>query len=273
MNKKEIIVQNERKLHMLLQDFGFSFVDVNKMLRNKDVKVNGKHQKENILLQTGDIVSFYFSDDMLEKKYQTIFESNNVIVIYKSAGIETEGEKGLESVLKAIAVHRLDRNTEGLMIFAKNQSVAKILEQAFKNHKVHKFYVAEVVGKFETDKTYNAFLLKDSENSSVKIFDKKVSNAVPISTKIKTIKAGQESSVVQVELLTGKTHQIRAHLAFLGHSILGDGKYGKNEINKKFKQNRQKLACFCLKFDFLGISELSFKEFKKSPSCFEVDKI
>ena len=88
---------------------------------------------------------------------------------------------------------------------------------------------------------------------------------------MKTLKAGAESSLLEVELLTGKTHQIRAHLAFLGHPIIGDGKYGKNENNKKFNANRQKLACFRLKFDFLGIKELDFQEFVKFPKWYMCD--
>lgn len=265
MIKKELIVENERKLHNLLQDYGFSFADVNKMLRNKDVRVDGKVVKENVTLETKSVVTFYYTPDMLEKKCEKVFDCADAVVIYKSAGIETEGEKGLEDVLGGIAVHRLDRNTEGLMVFAKNEQSAENLKKAFKDRKVHKYYLAEVVGHFEVNQVFEAYLVKNSENSSVKIFEKPTKDAVKIATEIKTLKAGKESSVVQVNLLTGKTHQIRAHLAYLGHAIIGDGKYGKNEINKKFKQNRQKLACFKLKFENVGVGELNGKEFEKYP--------
>ena len=121
MLKKEIIVEKDKKVSVVLQDFGFSYADVNKILRNKDVKINGKAEKENVMVYQGDVLTFFYTQDMLDKKYDIIFEDNDVCVIYKYAGIEVEGEKGLESVLKnAIAVHRLDRNTEGLMVFAKN---------------------------------------------------------------------------------------------------------------------------------------------------------
>ncbi len=272
MNKKEIIVEKKKKLVTFLQDYGFSFADVNKMLRNKDVKVNDSAVRENVWLESGDKVVFYYSSNMLEKKFEKIFEDDEVLVVYKYAGIETTGEKGSEEVLQAIAVHRLDRNTEGLMVFAKNEKSAEILKSAFKNHKVHKFYLAEVVGCFQTDKIYNAFLVKDSTNAHVRVSEKKEKGAVQISTKVKTLKAGTETTLVEVELLTGRTHQIRAHLAYLGHSIVGDGKYGKNEINKKFKENRQKLACFCLKFDFLGIKNLDFQEFVKYPKWANIKK-
>ena len=267
MIKKEIIVEKRQKTVNFLQDYGFSFADVNKMLRNKDVKINGKASKENVVLEVGDEVVFFYSPDMLDKKVDIVFENDDVYIIYKSAGIESDGEKGVEKVLKgAIAVHRLDRNTEGLMVFAKNAVAEQKLLKAFKDRTVHKFYLAEVVGLFDVkDKVFKAYLTKDSENSSVKIFQNKVKDSVEISTLVNTLKAGKESSLVEVELLTGRTHQIRAHLAYLGHAIIGDGKYGKNEDNKKFKQSRQKLACYKLKFEKVGIAGLDGKEFVKNP--------
>lgn len=263
MIKKEIILEKDKKISVFLQDFGFTYADVNKILRNKDLKVNGVVQKTDVELNKGDSVCFYFSENMLEKRFERIFEDENVVVIYKFSGIESEGM--LESVLKATAVHRLDRNTEGLMVYAKTEFAKEKLDSAFKDKKVHKFYLAEVVGKADFDKTYKAYLIKDSEKSKVKIFDKKMPNSEEILTKIKTISAKEESSLLEIELLTGKTHQIRAHLAFLGHPIIGDGKYGKNEDNKRFKQFKQRLCCFKLKFDFVGIDSLNFKEFQKYP--------
>lgn len=271
MNKKEIIVNNSKKIINLLQDYGFSFADANKMLRNKDVRVDGKVEKENVVVAEGQKIVFFYSDEMLQKKYEILLETDDVVVLYKYAGIETDGERGLENSLGLIAVHRLDRNTEGLMVFAKNKNSEEKLLKAFKEMKVHKFYLAEVVGKIDTDwKLFEAFLTKDSEKSLVSINKKRVPNSFLIKTKVKTIKSGNETSVVKVELLTGKTHQIRAHLAFLGHPIVGDGKYGREEDNKKFKQSRQKLACVSLKFDFVGIDSLNFKCFEKNPNWYKL---
>lgn len=265
MIKKEVIVEKNKKLTDFLQNFGFSYADVQKMLRSKDVRVDGKIERENVLLSSGQNVTFYYAQEMLQKRFRCVFESENVLIGFKSAGIETAGENGLEKALDVIAVHRLDRNTEGLVVFAKNEMAQKALETAFKQNRVHKFYLAEVVGKFEMkNKVEIAYLLKDSDKSEVKIFKDKVKGAVEIKTKFNTLKVGQ-TSLVEIELLTGKTHQIRAHLAFLGHAIVGDGKYGKNENNKKFQQKRQKLCCFRLKFDFIGLEELNFKTFESLP--------
>ena len=136
MIKKEEIVEKSKKLVTFLQDFGFTFADCNKMLRNKDVKVNGKAQKENVVLSVGDSVVFYYSEDMLEKKYEKVFESEDAVIVYKSAGIESVGQ--IEESLKAVAVHRLDRNTEGLLVYAKTEKCEKNLKKAFKNGKIHK---------------------------------------------------------------------------------------------------------------------------------------
>ncbi len=251
MIKKEEIVDKSKKLITFLQDFGFTFADCNKMLRNKDVRVNGKIQKENANLNAGDSVVFYYSEDMLEKKYEKIFENDDVVIVYKSAGIESVGQ--IEESLKARAMHRLDRNTEGLLVYAKSEKSEKNLKKAFKNGKIHKFYLAEVIGEFDVDRIFEGYLVKDAQNSFVQIFDKKMPNSVKIVTKIKTIYSKKETSLLEIELLTGKTHQIRAHLAHLGHAIVGDGKYGKNADNKKFGFSRQKLASYKMKFDDVEI--------------------
>lgn len=272
MIKKEIIVEKDKKIIEILQDYGFSYSAATKILRNKDVRLNGKAIKENLTACAGDDMIFFYSEKMIEKKFEILFEDDDVYIVYKNAGIESAGEMGLEKILpNAIAVHRLDRNTEGVMVYAKNDDAAQKLKSAFKNHKVNKFYVAEVVGEFDVNQTFEAYLLKDAQKAKVEIFDKKKSGAVKIQTKIETIKSGRESSLLKIELLTGKTHQIRAHLAFLGHPIIGDGKYGKNADNKKFGEKWQKLACFLIKFDEIGIKSLNFKQFKKLPAWLKVD--
>lgn len=269
MNKKEIIVNKNQKIFNLLQDFGFIYSDVNKILRAKDVKINGKAVKDNVFVDVGDVVTVFYTNEMLEKKYEKIYEDDFVLIVYKNQGIETDGELGLSKILGVKAVHRLDRNTEGLVVFAKNAESEKKLLDAFKKRLVHKFYVAEVVGEFDVKNTeFDAYLVKDNEKSFVKIYKNYAPNSVLIKTCVDTIKSGKQSSLLKVELLTGKTHQIRAHLAFLGHPIIGDGKYGRETDNKKFNQSKQQLACFCLKFDEIGIKSLDNKTFVKKPKWY-----
>lgn len=260
MFKKEILVDKAKKLLETLSDNGFSYSLANKILRNKDVRVNGKVCKENVKLDVGDKITVFYKEEI--KKFDVVFESENVLIINKYANFSVDD---VEKETGAILVHRLDRNTEGLMILAKTLDAKQKLESAFKNHKVRKFYLCEVVGLFQTDLLFTAYLVKDAEKSFVKIYDKMVKGAVKIETHIKTLKAGRESSVLSVEIISGKTHQIRAHLAHLGHAIIGDGKYGRREDYQKFKEKHQKLFAYSLEFQEVGIAEIDNKTFKIFP--------
>ena len=261
MNKKDIVVDKSKKLLEIITDAGFSYSRANKMLRNKDVRLNGKVCKENVKVELGNVVTIFFKDEA--KKYEIVFENLDCLIINKFSNTEVNEE--FSKTLGVFLVHRLDRNTEGLLVLAKNENAKIKLENAFKNHLVRKFYLAEVVGRMEVDKMFSAYLIKDSEKSIVKIYPNKVKNSVLIQTKIKTLKANDESSLLEVEIISGKTHQIRAHLAFLGHAIIGDGKYGKREDLKKFKLSKQCLFAYKLIFGQVGLQDLDGKEFKILP--------
>ena len=250
MQKITVKIEKNIKIKDFLLNYGFSNSQANKIIKNKDVKIDGKRLQENENLLTGQSIVI-FCEELPGPKFKIIYEDENVVVVSKSQNIEVQGKNSLEELIPGtIAVHRLDRNTSGLLIMAKNLQAEKSLKEAFKNQTVEKLYVCEVYGKPQfRGKTYEAFLLKDAMRSQVKVFSNYVQNAVKIKTAFKTIKIGEETSLVVAKLFTGKTHQIRAHLAFLGYPIIGDGKYGNNQINKKFKLNYQKLHCFSLKIE------------------------
>ena len=165
----------------------------------------------------------------------------------------------LEKSIDLFAVHRLDRNTEGIIIFAKNIESKKELELGFKNHKFEKFYLAHSYGVFEKKSDQMiAYLKKDNKKSLVYISDKKEVGYEKILTNYKVVNQLKNSAVIEVELLTGKTHQIRAHLAHIGHFIIGDEKYGDSKINKIFKRKYQDLISFRLILHFSKTTILSY---------------
>lgn len=251
----------------VLLERGFKHGRILKFLKNKDIRVNGERVTANISLQSGDeVVVYYLPEDL--QTLEVVFEDSNVFIINKPAGIEVEGEKSISEKTKYYAVHRLDRNTTGLLVLAKNKDAKACLDKAFKDRVITKKYLAEVVGLTQyKDFTFNAFLLKDAGTGTVKIFENKVKGSVSISTTFSTLKSGGNSSLIECCLHTGKTHQIRASLSYLGHAIIGDGKYGKNADNKAFNAKTQRLHAYYLKFEKLEqpLAYLSGREFVSYP--------
>ncbi len=268
MEKFEIKIKKNQKIRDFLLNYGFSKPITNQIIKNKDIKLDGKRLSEDDMVFAGQTV-VVFAPEKPSARFNIIFEDENVIVLDKGCDIEVQGKDSLESAIPgSIAVHRLDRNTTGVMIMAKNEEAAEALKQAFKDKTVQKTYVCEVFGKpnFKGE-VQKAYLVKDANRSEVKIYPNFVQKSVLIETKFKTVKVGEQTSLVTAELLTGRTHQIRAQLAYLGFPIIGDGKYGKNEINRKFKEKYQKLHCFSLKIKKINkkFEYLQNKEFISKP--------
>ena len=283
MKKLVFVVRENCELKKFLQSEGIDFLCMQKLLRKKDVKVNGKRISKSVQLEVGDNVECFVEEKKKQWQIERLFEDENIAIIDKPCGVETCGENSVESALSLFAVNRLDRNTSGVMVFAKNITAKSGLEKVFKNSLVEKYYLCEVVGKSNFNgEIFKAYLFKDAKKSRVLVSDIKKTNYVEILTQFETIKNGGKSSIVLCKLLTGRTHQIRAHLAHLGFPIVGDNKYGNKVVNKTFEANNQRLECVKLKFKDLNnenaltgaeketLKNVSGRSFEKSSKLWEI---
>ena len=244
---------------------GISYGVIMKLLRKKDIKVNGVRVNKDVSISYGDEITVYYDG---EKTFSIteVYLDENILIADKPKGITSEDYESLVKTKYSTATlcHRLDRNTDGLICFALNENAEKELLLAFKNRDIDKYYLAEVYGAFKNKKdTLTAYLVKNSADSTVKIFSNRVENSVKIITEYKTLKESGGTSLLEVKLITGKTHQIRAHLAYAGHFIIGDGKYGDVKVNSTYKEKYQRLTAYKMVFNTNGVlSYLNGKEIK-----------
>lgn len=259
---KSFIANQNRKLSKLalnnIDDLSFSAL--NKAFRKRDVKVNGKRVSEDVTLNVGDKVEIYYTS-VTVKKFSTIYHDDNILVVNKKSGYTSESlyEEIKSEFIAARFIHRLDRNTDGIMIFALNDVAEQELLFGFKNRTFDKKYLAQVKGvPKQKQGVLTAYLLKDSDAALVKIFDHQVPNSVQIKTGYKVVESKDNTSLLEVTLYTGKTHQIRAHLSHIGHPIIGDTKYGDFELNKKLNEKSQKLTAHSLTLCFNESSPLYY---------------
>lgn len=271
-----------------------------KAFRKRDIKVNGVRVKEDYIVSAGDKVDIYIIDEILDavplgnnfklnRGFSVVYEDANVLLANKEPGIpvhpdrdQSEGtlielvqdylrEKGEFVPTKADSFppslcHRLDRNTGGLILIAKNSSSLKFLTDKIHGKEVRKFYQCLVKGKPAKDAAQLVdYLVKDENKSRVYISNAKTKGALEIITKYKVLEYDEKSDIsrLEIELLTGRTHQIRAHMAYIGHPVIGDGKYGTNAINRPLGAKYQELWACKLIFDFSTQGILSYLNGRK----------
>lgn len=225
----------------------------NSLLKNKDIKVNGQRINKNIRVRIGDEIVYYLPEKQSQKPaFHIIYQDENILVVDKESGVNSEAVYA-ELVRKKGEncgfIHRLDRNTMGLMVFSLNEQAKNQLLNAFKERKIEKIYHALCFGapKSEND-TLVAYLKKDKDKAVVQIFDKPCVGAEKIVTEYRVLDRYLERTKLEVVLHTGKTHQIRAHLAYIGCPIVGDMKYGDEQKNRSLHSSRQQLIAKSLRF-------------------------
>ncbi len=258
-----------------------------KYIRNKRIKVNGKKSEISYKLCVDDVISMYVNDEFFEpvkpkydflsagKSLKIVYEDANIILIDKPAGILSHPDEGNytdtaitrvkrylyekgeynpdnEMSFAPALVNRIDRNTCGIIIGAKNAESLRILNEKLKNRELHKYYLCVAIGKLKNrEGIIKGYLEKNEKQNRVYISEKSNDKTKAIATKYNVLDYKGGLSLVEVELLTGRTHQIRASFSHLGNPLLGDGKYGTNAQNKQFGgYKKQFLYSYKLAFDF-----------------------
>ena len=271
----------DKFLRKLLKDVPLSAIY--KAFRKGDIRINGKKIKEQYVLLEGDTIEIKYlktngekkSFTRIDNKLKITYEDENMILVEKWPNVlvhsdKKEGESTLtdyvlsylydkgdyepekEITFTPAPCNRLDRNTSGIVIFGKNFKYLKVLNEAIREKDIEKYYEALVQGRIK-DGIYKAYILKNEDTNISKVYTQKVPNSKEISMEVKTVQSCGTFSFIEINLLTGRSHQLRAHLAQLGNPIVGDPKYGDKKLNSFFV-NR-----YGLDYQFLYAYKVIFK--------------
>ena len=265
-----------------------------KSIRKKRIKVNGKKGDIAYKLCEGDVIELYINDEFfgvepsenafmdMTPNINVVYEDENILIVDKKPGMivhEDDGEK-VNTLINHIKAYlykkgeynpenemsfvpslcnRIDRNTGGMVIAAKTAEALRIMNDKIKNKEIRKFYLCLVSGHLKKKSgELKDYLVKNNDQNRVYIEKDAKSGGKKIVTRYKVLAENELTSLVEVELITGRTHQIRAHFASIGHPLAGDGKYGTNEFNKKVGMKYQALYSYKLIFDFKDENALSY---------------
>jgi len=278
-----------------------------KYIRIKRIKCNGTRCERNQRLNEGDVLQLYINDEFFDQprednmfltlfqpRLDILYEDENLLLLDKRPGLvvhadETEKVNTLinhvqaylyqkrewnprwENAFTPALCNRIDRNTGGIVIAAKNAETLRIINDKIRDREITKKYLLITLGQVKpAEGRIECFLLKDEAKKLVSVYHHPIPEGKSAVTLYKTLKSRGELSLVEAELLTGRTHQIRASFADLGHPLLGDGKYGRGDVNRRYGETRQALYSYYLSFDFT--TDSGILEYLRGKS-FQVEKV